>query len=199
MSRVVRPAVVAVAVIAVTPSSASGSLDYPATTFSPRPQEIRSSACRASFAIVLAALVATGVLVRFAWLPVALITVGGLVSAYVFRSSWVRPPLSGQAALATAAFVIEARHRAPDREQCRRNVRLTCARRSTRVFGRRGASTPPPATPRSRGWAIGCCRIPYGAGGPVVAALAALVAGLRSVRWIHLGMTASAWRCWPTL
>jgi hypothetical protein len=63
-----------------------------------------------AFAIVLAAIVGTELLVPIAWVRVGLTALGGLVSLYVFPFELSGPALvASWAALATAAFAVEAR------------------------------------------------------------------------------------------
>jgi hypothetical protein len=113
VSRMARPSVVAIAVLAgIAVLGHLGSLDYPANVIlDGRPQEIPFVGLPGlAFAIVLAALVVAGLLVRVAWVRVALAAVGGLVALYVFPFELSGPALVwAWAALATAAFVVDAR------------------------------------------------------------------------------------------
>ena len=113
LSSVVRPAFVATAVIAGVGAVAHLAVfDYPALSiFAGTPHDIPFVGLPGlSFAIVLGAIAGVGLLVPLAWVRVGLAALGGLVALYVFPFELSGPALvAGWAALATAAFGVEAR------------------------------------------------------------------------------------------
>jgi hypothetical protein len=113
LSSVVRPAFVATAVIAGVAAIAHLVVfDYPALLiYAGTPHAIPFVGLPGlAFAIVLAAIAGTGLLVPIAWVRVGLGALGGLVALYVFPFELSGPALvASWAALATAAFVVEAR------------------------------------------------------------------------------------------
>jgi hypothetical protein len=113
LSAVVRPCFVATAVIAGAGAIAHLAVfDYPALSiYAGTPHDIPFVGLPGlAFAIVLAAMVGTGLLVPIAWLRVGLTALGGLVAVYVFPFELSGPALvASWAALATAAFAVEAR------------------------------------------------------------------------------------------
>jgi hypothetical protein len=113
LSGVVRPAFAATAVIAGVGAIAHlAAFDYPAfSIYAGTPHAVPFVGLPGlAFAIVLAAIVGTGLLVPIAWVRVGLAALGGLVALYVFPFELSGPALvAGWAALATAAFGVEAR------------------------------------------------------------------------------------------
>ena len=113
LSAVVRPCFVATAVIAGVGAIAHLVVfDYPALSiYAGTPHDIPFVGLPGlAFAIVLAAMVGTGLLVPIAWVRVGLTALGGLVALYVFPFELSGPALvASWAALATAAFAVEAR------------------------------------------------------------------------------------------
>ena len=113
LSAVVRPCFVATAVIAGAGAIAHLAVfDYPALSiYAGTPHDIPLVGMPGlAFAIVLAAMVGTGLLVPITWVRVGLIALGGLVALYVFPFELSGPALvASWAALATAAFAVEAR------------------------------------------------------------------------------------------
>ena len=113
LSRVLRPCFVATAVIAGVGAIAHLAVfDYPALSiYAGTPHDIPFVGLPGlAFAIVLAAIVGTGLLVPFAWVRVGLTALGGLVALYVFPFELSGPALvASWAALAAAAFGVEAR------------------------------------------------------------------------------------------
>ena len=113
LSAVVRPCLVAAAVIAGAGAIAHLAVfDYPALSiYAGTPHDIPFVGLPGlAFAIVLAAMVVTGLLVPIAWVRVGLTALGGLVALYVLPFELSGPALvASWAALATAAFVVEAR------------------------------------------------------------------------------------------
>jgi len=113
LSAVVRPYFVATAVIAGAGAIAHLAVfDYPALSiYAGTPHDIPFVGLPGlAFAIVLAAMVGTGLLVPIAWVRVGLTALGGLVALYVLPFELSGPALvASWAALATAAFVVEAR------------------------------------------------------------------------------------------
>ena len=113
LSGVVRPAFVATAVIAGVGAIAHlAVVDYPAfSIYAGTPHEVPFVGLPGlSFAIVLAAILGSGLLVPLAWVRVGLAALGGLVALYAFPFELSGPALvAGWAALAIAAFVVEAR------------------------------------------------------------------------------------------
>jgi hypothetical protein len=113
LSAVVRPCFVATAVIAGVAAIAHLAVfDYPALSiYAGTPHDIPFVGLPGlAFAIVLAAMVGTGLLVPIAWVRVGLTALGGLVALYVLPFELSGPALvASWAALATAAFVVEAR------------------------------------------------------------------------------------------
>ncbi len=113
LSAVVRPAFVATALIAGVGAIAHLAVfEYPALSiYAGTPHDIPFVGLPGlAFAIVLAAIVGTGLLVPIAWVRVGLTALGGLVALYVFPFELSGPALvASWAALATAAFAVEAR------------------------------------------------------------------------------------------
>ncbi|HEX7399861.1 MAG TPA: DUF2339 domain-containing protein [Candidatus Limnocylindrales bacterium] len=113
LSRVVRLFFVATAVIAGVGAIAHLIFfDYPAfSIYAGTPHNIPFVGLPGlAFAIVLAAIVGTGLLVPIAWARVGLAALGGLVALYVFPFELSGPALVAiWAALAVAAFGVEAR------------------------------------------------------------------------------------------
>jgi hypothetical protein len=113
LSAVVRPCFVATAVIAGAGAIAHLAVfDYPALSiYAGTPHDIPFIGLPGlAFAIVLAAMVGTGLLVPIAWVRVGLTALGGLVALYVFPFELSGPALvASWAALATAAFAVETR------------------------------------------------------------------------------------------
>ncbi len=113
LSAVVRPCFVATAVIAAAGAIAHLAVfDYPALSiYAGTPHAMPFVDLPGlAFAIVLAAIVGTGLLVPIAWVRVGLTALGGLIALYVFPFELSGPALvASWAALATAAFVVEAR------------------------------------------------------------------------------------------
>ena len=113
LSRLARPSVLAVALLAGMGALAHlVVLDYPARDiWTGTPHAIPFVGLPGlSFAIVIAAIAVTGLLVRVAWVRIGLTALGGLVAFYVFPFELSGPDLvAGWAAVATVGFVIEAR------------------------------------------------------------------------------------------
>jgi uncharacterized membrane protein len=113
LSRLARPSVLAVGLLAgVGVLAHLVVLDYPARDiWAGTPHAIPFVGLPGlSFAIVLASIAVTGLLVRVAWVRIGLTALGGLVALYVFPFELSGPDLvAGWAAIATAGFVIEAR------------------------------------------------------------------------------------------
>jgi uncharacterized membrane protein len=112
LSRIVRPSFVTTAALAGVGAIAHLVVfDYPALSiYVGTPHDIPFDGLPGlAFAIVLGAIVATGLLVPIAWGRVGLAALGGLVTMYVFPFELSGPALvAGWAALATAALGVEA-------------------------------------------------------------------------------------------
>lgn len=113
LGRLVRPSFVTTAALAGVGAIAHLVVfDYPALSiYVGTPHDIPFDGLPGlAFAIVLGAIVATGLLVPIAWGRVGLAALGGLVTMYVFPFELSGPALvAGWAALATAALGVEAR------------------------------------------------------------------------------------------
>jgi hypothetical protein len=113
LSAIVRLCFIATALIAGAGAIAHLAVfDYPALSiFAGTPHDIPFVGLPGlAFAIVLAAMVGTGLLVPIAWVRVGLAALGGLVALYVLPFELSGPALvASWAGLATAAFAVEAR------------------------------------------------------------------------------------------